>query len=437
MLYKVLSQSVQFSYEHQINLGLFQTEQESFKLSGTLYCPFESAFHLVPTSIQKVSTEQVEWAISVGLIRDRQSDRDKLLKYDFARFAALTTVRYDIRELDTCSFKGKTLRECVNIIFRKCTSHVSDEGLLRKTKYLTFLFAHDDWAEKQTNISLLKKVHQIMLGCLRDGPGNVKILSRLEFDNLLSTEGEEVCGAPDKEYSKICGLIKACQSIGEIYPLAFYALTKGKGNVIDYNEFVDSIEQYFEGVTEEASNRKQGILPAEMNFYKKRLFTCGVYTVYLAAALESGYQIPKKITKSTREDQLRDDFSRLICHFNGLVSANREKKEKDNWSYNDLAVISYYETQRSGHPVTLEHCKDLLLGRIRTDMEDAERLLQAEFDGDIDQIIYSCIIIQWGIGSIPAQLCSKRYYEDRVENTPFIPEGLIDKIDRNFWLLLQ
>ncbi len=73
-----------------------------------------------------------------------------------------------------------------------------------------------------------------------------------------------------------------------------------------------------------------------------------------------------------------------------------------------------------------------LLGRhISVELRDSEQILE-KIVAELPYLIYTCVIIQCGIGSIPAQLCSERYSEHRPEG-PYIPKDQKQFIGSDFW----
>lgn len=433
-LKKIISTSIHRTpSSYSINLGIFEKDGESFPLSGRIYCPFSFSNQIVKENISIIQNAQVQWAIQMEMIPpDDETAKEKLLRYDFVRFALYTTVSYTTDAIDMVLFQDKSLKESVELVQSHFTKPLSIESAIRKTEYLTYLYSHNNWAKKQPNIELIDFVHSLMITSFNT---REKIsLEREMFDSLTDTTTSSI-EKQTKDFNKINSLLNACHSIAEQYYQAFKKLTDNRVDSIGYQDFVDSIQQYFDGVLEEAKNRRDKVIPPSELFNKKRLYTCAVYTVYIAAALESGLKMPKKVIKNTTEDQLRDNFSHLICRFNGLVSSFREKKET-NWVFNDLSIIKTDALKRFKVNLSLEDSKDSLYESINEIMADADLLLKRSRPKNLAEIIYNCIIIQWGIGSLPAQLCSERYFADRAEG-PYIPEAERDLLKGDFWKFIQ
>ena len=412
---------------HPIDLGRFEKDGESFPLAGSIYCPFEYNFKVDESNIAGATQSYIDWAIQVGLIPDKEAAKEKLARGDFARFASLTTVSFDLKSFDPKKMEGLTTIEKIKYIQENHTIPLSLESASRKSKYLTFLFLHDDWAERQKKPQLVKRVSELIYKTM-ESPQEFTLLKAEFYELLGRKEGENL--SDEKDYTLVLGLIKAASDLRKIYSQGFYELTLGKSGVVGYQDFLASVKQYLEGTDEETLNReaKQECL-TEAIFNQKRLYTCAVYTVYVAAVLESGVQIPTTILPNTSEDQLRINFSRLICRFNGLISAPREK-DKPNWVNNDLNFIKL-SREGEGKAVSLEDALVILLRNINAESKDSEQILE-KMVAELPYLLYTCIIMQWGIGSIPAQLCSERYSEHRAEG-PYIPKDKKPEIGSDFW----
>jgi hypothetical protein len=294
-------------------------------------------------------------------------------------------------------------------------------------------------------MALIKAVHTRMAHVFGKGGTVDAPLTREDYDTLIDTfeksaefKSKELKGEVkkksreerDQEFNLIRGFIAAASDLAAQYSAEFEKLTGGDPKCIGYSDFVREIHHYMQGVEDESDDRIKGAKVEQELFERRRFKTSAVFTVYLAALLESGLKINKdSMDRNSHIEELKQDFCQIVCRFNAGFSAKRESGTP-NWVSNDLYIF-----RQSGG--TYELSRDVLFEKINTAMVNAEINMGRLDPKDIEVLLFAAILQQWGIGSIPAQMVTGRYDKDR-EGGPYLlrKDNGLRVIPENIWTAL-
>lgn len=398
------------------------SEDQALNIHGGVYTPFGFHPKIDEVAVLIAQEKAAVWAKDVGLCPDHPLAMKKLKSMNFAQFAACTTVKFEIPPTMTAAdLRGDSAFDKIQDLLVNRTRPASEAALTRKTQYLEWLFKHDDWAEQQSDIKLVRAVHKIMKTCF-DSEGNTSDkFERKEYNRLIDEFEHKNPSLPkksskdrDEEFNLITAFINASKGLAKGYALAFNELFKDSGGnkddrYIGYRDFVKEIGLYFQGVEEESDDRIKGRIVDKDTFEDRRYKTSAVFTVYLAALLESGLKIERRsVDGNSPIENLKKSFCQIVCRFNAGFSAKREF-DTPNWVNNDLAVFKKKDEE------SYDQARDLLFEKINIAMANAEINMGYLDPGDLQVLLFAAVLQQWGIGSIPAQMVTGRYDENRAE----------------------
>ena len=426
---------------YKVSFGeLSVAEGLSVPLVGEIRCPFKFINRANQEQLSIANQDLWAWAVRQGFTKNSQKNKEAFDKYNLVQFAAYTVVNVPKLEVDLIGRmrSGVSVSELVSSILETSESLEASQ-LLRQSKYLLWLFRHDNWVEEQTNINVIREVHTRCYDALNTLNGSPFVK---EDYFQLHPEGTL------EDLSFINTLILSMGNIGYDFNLAFHTRHFAKGQqYLGYDDFCQTVNRYFESQVAEALYRSMDE-PIEPELYRQmsrrlRQEACGVYTVNYSALAECQVPISKESQElSPRILRISELFSALICHFNDLISAPREIN-KSNWKNNDLALLT--EEQSSISPTISKEANytlavSRLFQKINADLQGAfleiEAITERDFASNPDQIrsvlTYLAIIQEWAIGSMPAQMALDRYSKHRAEG-PYIKKGECLDGDSNFW----
>jgi hypothetical protein len=422
---------------HSVDFGTLQLKSaektETVELKGEINCPFDFIdFTINEPLVAAANIHCVEWLKKNGLISDDPRVISKVMALDFARFADFTHICFDMRNINSIQdVPGKNPLEKLNLIMKNNVVPLPQDKLNDASLWLNFLFPLDDTLEHLQHLELMTAFISGAKDVL-DSKETVGITPALR--DSLKTGDVSHDTKLEEDFEKLNKYLKALSKIHEEFSAKY---PKNELGFIDYSDFTQEVIRYLTGNLDEMQNRLNRRHVDEENFTTKRLFTSAVYTVYMMSILTSGLNIPRTTRLIPQVHEAETNFSHIICRMNAYFSAFRES-ETPNWLHNDIEIIR--KTQEEFNPdISLATPVKMLFRKITNDMNNAENVI-ATMDADLNQLLYMGTILKWGIGSIPAQLCTPRYYRGKDENgkeIPYVSQKNKADVGSNYWEFLQ
>lgn len=423
-----------------VNFGILKLGlDEVIELKGQINCPFDFIdFTINDSMVNLANLHCVTWMQKQGLIPESQAAQEKICKLDFARFAYFTHIAFDLTGISSAQdVPGKTSFDKINWLMQNKTQPLSQDNLNDAALWLNFLFPLEDRLEHLDHLELMD-------GFIDSANSILKFSQFSTLDSSLidqlKTHNEAHDAKLQEDFLALNQTLKALFQIHNAFIEKYTRSSDSKGDrsgeFIDYSDLAVEIIRYLTGNKEEMQNRLEEKEIDVEHFTAKQSFASGVYTVYMMSVLTTGLNIPKETRIEAQISQAENDFSHIICRTNAFFSAAREA-ETSNWLHNDLAVIHRNQTEfipDIPHNLIVK----MLFSKISKDMEDAENVLR-KFTGDIKSLLYIAIILKWGIGSIPAQLCTPRYFKltESGEKKPFVDQARKQEVGSNYWDFLK
>ncbi len=429
IIQKIGDQNVE-THLHYANFGNIKIGSETVSLSGPVYSPILPAKSVSEDIIASVMPSHISWLSSVGLIPSVVTEemRADIQKKSFLRFVQATHLSFDAEKVAQILQSEGTSYQKITRLLSDAAKPLSAEKTLLSTNYLHALFMHDDFAEKlksdclEAFNGLIKEV--LDFPSQRIQISDAKQLLKIKWDNFSAIFGDRLGAAKEKFFALGTAFLDVSYSLHK----GFKRLTQESPDLIGYNDFKAEFIRYLDSTEQEARTRESGQAPSKETFYKLRLYTCAVSTVYMTAILASELKIPKSLREtSTGTRMLEDLVSCIICETNALFSAERESNTP-NWLHNDLCILKndLDETMETlgltqdSQPIssTYTQASKMLFAKINHEMVDLR--LQLDKTGSISDegLLYLAIVLHWGFGSIPAQGVAERYFWKDTENTP-------------------
>ena len=413
--------------KHQITFGQLKiNDQEKISLKGTIQFPILFNNQSDENIIKRVNDKCFDYCSKIGLIPNTEESKIKYTESNFARFASYTSVNFDMRGLKSIDdIKGKSKLEKIHWLLFERTAPLEEEELIDQTLFLSFLFPQDSWGEKSDSYFLIKNFYELLIQTFSTGAYEQHTFESIMDDyklELLSKEGAYQKEAFDNEKKFLNGLLFFSSDLHKRFESKFQNLNNGDPHFIGYNHFFDVVEQYFKASSNEAEDRIKKRFQDEEYFDLERLDFSAVYTVFILSILSSKYRIKQDVLKDHNIKILGVNGNHIICRFNAFISSFSEI-ETPNWRNNDLYVLSKYRNISY-----FESC-EVLFKKLGADLEKTPDIIERLPD-DIDSLLYAAKMMQWTVGSVVAQLTSKRYSENRGED--FIPSKNISRLDINF-----
>lgn len=445
-------------HDMQLPLRRFSKETEPYTLSfgtldigegvcvpllGQIKCPFSFVNRAISETLDAAHELLWGWAVDRGFFENSDKSRAKFDQYNLVQFAAYTVLNIPEIDIDVYTevkINGKSIPEIVQTILENSTP-LKPEQLFRQSKYLLWLFRHDNWAETHSDTAFVRQMHARFLTTLKTG--KAKPLTQQAYSLLRN-------GGTQEEFKFMNTLMTSIADIGKDFNLAFHNLGFFESEkYLGYPDFCASVGRYLEDQATEATYHTRETPVSHDLARRIRKEACGVYTVNYAALAECKIPIPRKEhSLSPRIVRIGEAFSYLICHFNDLISAPREVG-KSNWKNNEIAMLLEEQAQvlkEPGDPTILHYTMavERLFEKTNSDLQDA--LIDMESIGDTDfgsstpainqdllpTLTYVAVMQQWAIGSMPAQMALDCYSKHRPEG-PYIKKGECMNGDSDFW----
>ena len=427
-----------------VSFGVLNIEEGvAVPLAGDIKCPFSFINRAVPENLATAHELLWQWSLDHGFFENSIANRNAFDKYNLVQFSAYTVLNIPEVTIDVYSqikVHSKSVPEIVRSILESATP-LDTEQLLRQSKYLLWLFRHDNWVETHSDTSFVRQMHTRFLAALKTG--KAKLITKEHYD-ILRNDGNSA----DLKFMN--ALISSIADIGRDFNRAFHALGFFESEqYLGYPDFCASVARYLEDQATEATYRTRDVAVSSDLARRIRKEACGVYTVNYAALAECKLPIPRKDhSLSPMVARIGEAFSYLICHFNDLISAPREIG-KPNWKNNEIAMLleeqilifgASEEPKKHHYQMSVKR----LFGKINSDLQDAltdmEAISEADFGLSPDKtneeliplLTYLAVMQQWAVGSMPAQMALDRYSKHRAEG-PYIKKGECLNGDSNFW----
>lgn len=402
---------------YPVFFGTLTISGKVIPLSGKISCSIPYLPKIDPPQILTVSHEVINWGQDMGLFSPEKADYlHQNPNLTFTAFAALTTLSLPTQDkftLTDSDFLGDLLA-----LLRESTP-ITPPSLKLSAQWLHILFPHDDLIEHLQDVLLIKYIGTSLYNALKNETTCAwdPTQNRLPKSPPLTWTSEY----PESKVKAIfLALIKAAADIGRQINIKFSALnmSDNPGNYIGYPEFLAAVDRYIIGSTLEATWRINGTKTDETHFTGNRIHTSAVDTVVTLSVLTAGYPIDRSLPTHPSIQAIAVDFSQVICRMNGLISAAREQSTP-NWSNNDLAILFEEQVRIKGsRKASYSESVTTLFQRINDNFDGVKKIFEAfEYDKHTSPyygfLCYTAICLQWGMGSIPAQLSQARYAEGR------------------------
>ena len=407
-----------------IHRGVIGSTAEQVSLAGDLYCPFDFYRQSDIDLIQIVNNDVANWMVKIGIIA--KNDASKIIKANFAQFVSYTCVAFDSSIEKDVDIQGSSNMEAINRLLKDSRVCLPENALRLQTSFTGMLYVYDDWVEEEEDIHLIHRLNGYIKRVFLDYSQDIEKVPMVLVDFLkwheVSTAKAEI----------LAGYVSGWAQMAKDLGFAYASSSDESIGTLGYDEFCKELFDYLDAIYSEASDRIKSLrgifVPklTEEEIDLRRLKTSAVNVVFLVSASTCGIRFDKNIRDLGNMNMIESGFNQLCTGFNGLISFQKEITSS-NIRSNEIIVV------KESRACSLDESVQLFLEKVSARMHNTESLINNS-PFSTKELMYIAVLWQWGLGSIPAQMCVARYSQYR---DPYVPKLEQGRLGIDFWKYIE